>query len=228
MKSIKLKELPLDEQPREKLLKYGVENVSTSDLIAIILKTGTKKDNVFSLAQKVLIEVEEIDNLKDISLASLTKIPGIGQVKALQLIASIELGRRVYYEKKLDSKLILTNPKIIYDYIKYFLQDKKQEHFYVLYLDNKHRLIEKRLLFVGTINISVVHPREIFKYAYLFSAAGIICVHNHPSGNPEASKEDQILTQKLREIGTLLGIKLIDHLIIGQEEYYSFYENNKL
>jgi DNA repair protein RadC len=228
MSSIMIKDIPIDEKPRERLLKYGPENISSEDLIAIILKTGTKNNSVKHLAGKILSNINNISDLKDISVNNLININGIGKTKAIELLASIELGRRVYYEKIIDPKIDLNNPNKIYDYIKYLIRDNKQEYFYCLYLDNQKKLIDKRLLFVGTINMSIVHPREIFKYAYLYSASSIICVHNHPGGNPEPSIEDIELTKILVDIGSIQGIKVIDHIIIGDNKYYSFYENKNI
>ncbi len=228
MSSIALKDIPTAEKPRERLLKYGVENTAIEDLIAIILKTGTKDNSVKYLANKILTNVKDISHLRDLSVNSLCGIHGIGTVKALELIAAIELGRRVYYEKRIDYKVELNNPQKIYDYFKYIINDVKQEYFYCLYLDNKKILIDKKLLFMGTLNMSVVHPREIFKNAYLLSASSIICIHNHPSGNPKPSKEDIELTNLLVKVGNILGIIINDHIIIGKDNFYSFYENNNI
>ena len=151
------------------------------------------------------------------------KINGIGKVKAIELIASIELGKRVY-TNAYKEKIKISNSYDIYTYFKTKLKDKKQEYFYVLYLDNKKKIIENKLLYVGTINKSVVHPREIFKNAYLNSASYIVCIHNHPSGDPHPSKEDILLTKNLKEIGKLNNIPILDHIIIGDVSYYSFFE----
>ncbi len=226
--SLMIKNIPVTEKPRERLLKYGVENISTADLIAIILKTGTKSYSVKHLANVVLTMIDEVDKLKDLTINHLTNIHGIGLVKALELIAAIELGRRVYYEPTIKPKIKLAHPQKIYTYFKYLINDVKQEIFYCLYLDNKKQLIDKRLLFKGTINCSIVHPREIFKQAYLLSASSIVCIHNHPSGDPAPSNEDLMLTKKLVSIGNIQGIKIVDHIIIGGDKYYSFYEHNQI
>ena len=222
-----IKDLPLLERPRERLLKYGVNNLSNEELLSIVLKNGTKDMSVKELSNNLLKEINDITDLKDITLNKLIKIKGIGKVKAITLLASIELGKRVYQEKELNN-IKLDASKIIYDYIKNDLKYKKQEYFYVLYLDNKKNLIEKKLLYIGTLNNASVHPREIFKYAYIFSAASIICIHNHPSGDVLPSNEDIVLTNKLVEIGKTLGINVIDHIIVGNNNYYSFYDNNDI
>jgi DNA repair protein RadC len=161
--------------------------------------------------------------MKNIEINTITKLKGIGKVKAIELIAAIELGKRVYYEKKLNS-LQIKNSRDIYEYFYSVVKDLKQETFYTIYLDNKKKIIDKRLLFVGTINGSVAHPREIFKYAYLMSASFIICLHNHPSGDSNPSQEDITFTENLFKIGNIQNIQLLDHIIIGCDNYYSFYE----
>lgn len=223
-----LKDIPDIERPRERMMKYGVSNMSNEDLLAITIKTGTKSLSAKHIASLILSELKDIKELKNISIASLIKIKGIGYAKAIELLAAIELGRRVYYEPKLNPKIKLNNPKTIVDYFKYKINDTKQEHFYCLYLDNQKNLIDYKLLFVGTINMSIVHPREIFKYAYQLSASSIICLHNHPSGNTDPSLEDKKMTKILVETGKILGIEVIDHLIISDDEFYSFYENNNI
>lgn len=224
---IDFKSIPDSDKPRERLYNYGSEYLSNEELISIILKTGSKNYSVKEVALKLLETVGSIDKLKDIGISTLTNIEGIGRVKAIELKAAIELGRRVYSSKN-DDKIKLNNAISIYDYFKDVLGDKKQEYFYCVYLDTKGNYLGKKCLFIGTINNSLVHPREIFKEAYLLSANGIICVHNHPSGDVSPSKEDILLTMKIKEIGIIHGINLIDHVIIGDNSYYSFYDNGKI
>ena len=147
MSSNRIKALPLEERPRERMLKYGVENLSNEDLIAIILKTGTKSYSAKNLSHMILASIKDISNLKDLSLNSLMNIKGIGMVKAMELIAAIELGRRVYYEKKIKLKERLNNPHKIFEYFKYLINDSKQEYFYCLYLDNNKNLIDKNFFY---------------------------------------------------------------------------------
>ena len=225
--SILIKDIPVLERPRERFLKYGSSNLSNEELLSIILKNGTKSSSVKELSNNILKELNDITNLKDMTINSLKRIKGIGEVKAITLMASIELGKRVYENKK-DKYIKLDSSNSIYEFIKNDLVYKKQEFFYCLYLDTKKFLIEKKLLFIGTLNNASVHPREIFKYAYLLSSDSIICIHNHPSGDTLPSKEDIVLTNKLVEIGKILGISVIDHIIIGNNNYYSFYDNNDL
>jgi DNA repair protein RadC len=223
-----IKDIPTNEKPRERMIKYGVENISNEDLLAITIKTGTKNCSAKHLADIILSQIKDIGDLKDASIASLIRIKGIGYAKAVELMAALELGRRVYYERSLDKRAKLNNPTSIYEYFKYKLNDIKQEHFYCLYLDNKKNLIDYKLLFKGTINMSIIHPREIFKSAYLSSASSIICIHNHPSGNTNPSKEDREITNNLVGIGKMLGIEVADHIIVGSNDYYSFYEHNDM
>ncbi len=220
---MKLKDLPLSERPRERLINYGVESISNEELLAIIIKTGTKNKSVKELASEVLSKINSINNLEMININTFDNIVGLGKIKTIELMATIELGRRIFLRKDNNKKINYDNPNDIYKNNLYLFNGKKQEYFYCLYLDNRNNLIKKKLLFIGTINRSIVHPREIFKEAYLTSASKIICMHNHPSGDISPSKEDIRLTKSLIEIGKLQGIELMDHLIIGDDNYYSFY-----
>ena len=228
MSNVLIRQIPIEERPRERLVKYGAKSLSTEDLIAIIMKTGTKDYSSKYLASQILRKVKNIPDLKNITLNSLIKINGIGAVKAIEFLAALELGRRVYESKPLENNLKFNGAKKIYDYFSSELNGLAQEHFICLYLDQSKKLIEKKLLFKGTLNKSLIHPREIFKWAYLSSAAYIICVHNHPSGNVIPSNEDINVTNMLVKIGHLQGIPVIDHVIIGNNNYYSFYENDAL
>ena len=225
---INFKKIPDSDKPRERLYLYGSDSLSNEELISIILKTGTKNMCVKEVALKLLESVDSINKLKDVGINSLMKINGIGKTKAIEIKAALELGRRVYINNNKLDKINLNSADIIYNYFLNLLVDKKQEYFYCVYVDTKNNYIDKKCLFIGTINSSLVHPREIFKEAYLLSASGIICVHNHPSGDVSPSKEDIILTKKIREISLIHGIKLIDHIIIGNINYFSFYDNNML
>ena len=225
---INFKNIPESDKPRERLYQYGSENLSDEELISIILKTGTKGISVKEVSLKLLENVGDIKRLKDIGINTLIGINGIGRVKAIEIKAAIELGRRIYIENNKLSGVILNNSLKIYEYFKDLVGNKKQEYFYTVYVDTKGRYIDKKCLFVGTMNNSIVHPREIFKEAYLLSANGIICIHNHPSGDPTPSKEDVMITRKIKEIAMIHGIRLVDHLIVGVNSYYSFYEDNKL
>ena len=224
--SSKINNIPISERPRERFKKYGKENLQTSELLSIILSSGTKDHSVIELSNNILNNIDKVSDLKNITLNKLKKIPGIGEIKAIKLLSSIELGKRVYYEENIE-KIKMNSFNKFFNYMKNYFFDNNQEYFYALYLDSKKNLIDKKLLFIGTINQSIVHPREIFKYAYLLSADCIICVHNHPSGDSTPSKDDIIFTNSLVDIGKVQGIKIIDHIIIGKD-YYSFFENGNI
>ena len=229
MNNTKIKDMLISERPRERALNIGIDNLSNEELISIILKTGTKDSSVKELSNKILSNLNDISDLKNISLSELTSISGIGNVKAIELLCALELGKRVYYVKN-KKNVKLNNSKKIYEYFKDLFIDAKQEYFYAVYLDTKSNLISYKLLFKGTLNTSCVHPREIFKYAFLESAYSIIVIHNHPTGDCNPSTEDENITYCLFEIGKIMSIPVIDHIIIGNNEYFSFYEymnNNK-
>jgi DNA repair protein RadC len=215
-----IKEIPREERPRERLIKYGVEPLSNEDLLSIILSTGLKNKSCKELSLEIMKEFKMVKELKNANISNLSKIKGIGRSKACNIMASIELGRRVYND--CDKKIKLDNPNSIYEYIKSDILNKEQEYFYALYFDNKQRLINKKLLYIGTINRSLVHPREIFKYAYLYSASSIVIIHNHPSGDTNPSKEDIELTKSIKELGIINKIPIIDHIIVSNNSYYSF------
>ncbi len=225
---MKFKNIPDTLKPRERLINYGAEHISDDELLSIILKTGTKDKNVKELALDILSQYKEITKLKNIKYQQLITIPGIGKAKASEIIATIELGRRIFQKTTEEQLIECTSVKNIVDHFGYLFKDKKQEEFYVIYLDNKKRYIAKKLLFIGSINYSIAHPREIFKEAYLLSASSIICIHNHPSGDVTPSRADDLITNKIKEIGLLHEIHLIDHLIIGKNNYYSYFDNNKI
>ena len=221
-----IKDFPLEERPREKVKQYGINNVTNKELLSIILKTGTKSINVEDLALSILRKYK-LHELKDVTITELTKIKGIGEVKAIELLAAIELGKRINYKPE-EKKKKLNNPEIIFQEMRYLFIDKKQELFYCLYLNEKQELIERKLLFMGTVNKSITHPREVFKEAYRLSASSIICMHNHPSNDLRPSKSDLEFTTSLVEIGKLQGIPVVDHIIVGDSSFYSFYEHNNI
>lgn len=225
--SVKLKDMPVLERPRERLINVGVENLSDEELLSIILKTGTKEMSVKSLASYILSDLGGIENLKKLNYYEVKKIKGIGEAKACTLVALSEIARRM--NRKVASLIgtKLNTPLKVFEFYKSRINDD-QEQFYCIYLDASKKVIEEKLLFIGTVNYSLVHPRDVFKEAYLLNATSIICVHNHPSGDVKPSTEDINLTTRLKEIGMLLGIRVIDHIIIGDDKYYSFLENGKI
>ncbi len=225
---VKIKDIPICERPRERLIINGVESLSNEELLAIILKTGTNGNSAKDLGNMILSKIGNIKKLAEINLETLKNFKGIGVSKACDLLASIELGKRINKDVDKIKDVKLTSSELVYKFYKEKIGDKKQEYFYSIYLDSNKRIIDDKLLFIGTVNYSLVHPREIFKEAYLLGASAIICVHNHPSGNPIPSKQDYEITNNLLDASKILGIKVLDHIIICKNKYYSFLENNDI
>jgi len=223
---MKIKEIPINDRPIERLINNGSNVLSNDELLAILLKTGTKEMSAKELGTLILKKIN-INELKNITFEELINIKGIGNKKAAVIMAAIELSKRMN-QKVVNIRNKISDPLNIYNHYKEILKDKKQEHFYAIYLDIKNKIIKDKLLFIGTINYSMVHPREIFKEAYLIGAISIIIVHNHPSGEVLPSKNDIETTKQLDAVGKLMGIPIIDHIIIGENKYYSFCENGDL
>lgn len=226
MSNYKIKELPINERPRERLLEVGKENVTDKELISILLQSGLKDKNVSDIAIEILNKYK-LYELKELEVQDLIKIKGIGYAKAISFIAAIELGKRVFLkENKKNKKLV--NPKDIWEDSKYIISGKKQEEFYCYYFNTKQELIKRKLIYKGTLNSSITHTREIFREAYKLSAASICCIHNHPSGDTTPSTADIEFTNHLFQTGNIQGIPVIDHIIVGETNYYSFFEHNNI
>ena len=219
-KQIMVKDIPINERPRERMLHFGSDSLSNAELLAILLRTGSSSDSVLSLAQKVLSEIGSIQALHEIAIEELTNIKGIGPAKAIQIKAAIELGKRVAGQNYMD-RVTIRSPKDVADYLMEDLRHLKQEHFLALLLDTKNNVIAKEIISIGTLNASIIHPREVYKPAIKKSVSAIIAVHNHPSGDPTPSREDIEVTKRLKEAGDILGIDLLDHVIIGNQRYVS-------
>lgn len=214
-----IKSLPLEENPREKALCYGVDSLNNVELLALILRTGNKNESVLELASRLLKHIDGMDNLMNVSYSSLVQIKGIKQAKAIEILSIIEIAKRMK-EKSVNPGKIL-NPKDIYTEVKSEMMLLKQEHFVVLCLDNQNCLLKKKTIFKGSLNMSVVTPREVFKEAIEVSSAKIVLVHNHPSGNAMPSHEDVELTRHFCALGEMMSIEVIDHIIIGWNQFYS-------
>lgn len=227
MESIMLRELPADERPRERMLRGGASVMSNSELLAILLRTGTRSESAVTLAQRLLKESGGLRGLADRSVEQLCERRGIGPAKALQLLAALELGRRMASAEWSASPVIRT-PKDVSMLLMEELRYLQQEHFVVLLLNTKNKVIGRETISVGSLNAAVVHPREVFRAAVKRSAASVICAHNHPSGDPSPSPEDIALTHRLAEAGRLMGIEVLDHLIIGDRDYVSLKERGEL
>ena len=218
-----IKDLPKEEKPREKAKKKGIEALSNSELLAILLRCGTKDKSALEVAQDILREMESLKGLKNSKLNSLAKIKGVGEVKAITILSALELGYRLKNEDK-KSFIKIRKTDDVYDNFKYLLENSLQEKFLVLFLNNQNLVINYQIMFVGVSNQSLVEPKFIFQEAILNGATRIIVMHNHPSGNPEPSREDYFITDRIKEIGILLDIHLMDHLIIGNDSYFTFFD----
>jgi DNA repair protein RadC len=195
--------------------------------LAIILRTGTKNESVLQLAQRLIKEFQGLRMLMNASLEELMKIKGVGEAKAIQLLAAIELGKRIANMKN-EERYVIRSPEDGANYVMEELRFLTQEHFVCLFLNTKNEVIHKQTIFIGSLNASIVHPRELFKEAFRRSAASMICLHNHPSGNPEPSREDIEVTRRLVECGRILGVDVLDHIIIGDKRYVSLKEKGYL
>jgi DNA repair protein RadC len=227
MKEIKkftVKDLPLDDRPREKLSLRGSQNLSDAELVAILLRTGKKGKSVLEIARELISREGNLAILATKTVDSLQKVSGIGKDKAATLAAAFELSRRILSQSKWFSDKKVTSPQEIADIFIPMLRDDTKERFIVVCLNSSNKIIKHETISIGNLNSSIVHPREIFKVAIDCSSASIILIHNHPSGNPEPSSEDIRITKKIVESGKILDIPIFDHLIIAGETYTSFVE----
>lgn len=228
MNKIKLIDLPKEERPREKLLSKGASSLSNGELLAILLHSGTKEKSALDLANDILIKIKDLDLMTLLlNPNSLSSIKGIGPAKAATLIAAIELGLRLA-QNPTKEKMIIDTPQKAASYAMPILRYKQQEHFYIMLLDTKKQMIAFKEVSVGIANAVLIHPREVFKIAIEYSAASIILFHNHPSGDVIPSKDDIDITKKFKQSGEILSINLIDHIIIGDNKFYSLKSENML
>ncbi|TKD70415.1 RadC family protein [Pseudalkalibacillus hwajinpoensis] len=218
-----IRDYPEEERPRERLVKDGPETLSNQELLAIILRTGTKQESVLQLSYRIIQYFEGLRLLKDASIEELTSLNGVGTAKAVQLIAAMELGRRVS-RLQLEERYTIRSPEDGANYVMEDMRFLSQEHFVCLYLNTKNQVLHRQTVFVGSLNASIVHPREVFREAFRRSAASLICFHNHPSGDPTPSREDIEVTKRLAECGKMLGIDMLDHIIIGDQKFVSLKE----
>jgi DNA repair protein RadC len=217
-----LKQLPLEERPREKMIKNGPKAMTNSELLAIILRTGNKKEDVLTLSNKLLSDYN-IKSLSALKIAGLKKQLGIGDTKACQIMACFELGKRLSAFKE-GKKITIKSAKDLAQLFIPEMGNLEKEHFKRVYLDSGKRIIRHETIFIGSLNESVVHPREIFKIAINENAAAVIILHNHPSGNPNPSSFDMEITKELVKAGDFMGIPVLDHIIIGGRKYISLKE----
>jgi DNA repair protein RadC len=226
-----VRDLPKSERPREKLRDKGAANVSSAELLAIILGKGIKGESVLMTVQKLMLHFGGLQNILEASIADLMKVRGIGFAKACQLVASFELSKRLLkedleIERKRIEKNAITNPEEIVRYIRPEIEDYSKENFFVISFDVRNRVIGMDKISKGTLSASLVHPRETFESAIRRHAAQIIVAHNHPSGDPEPSEDDVRITKRLYEAGKIMGIELMDHIVITKEKYCSLKDKN--
>ncbi|RXA21728.1 JAB domain-containing protein [Methanosarcina sp. MSH10X1] len=216
---VRIHDIPEEERPRERLIRNGPESLSNAELLGIILRTGSREENVVNLCSRILSEY----NIRQLSLANITKLTqvhGIGKAKAAQIAAVFELARRLETFVE-EPKRKICSPKDVYVLMYPKMREQKKEKFITLCLDTKNQVLKEEVVSIGSLNASIVHPREVFKSALLESSASVIMVHNHPSGDPSPSREDIMVTEKMVEGGKLLGIDVLDHIIIGDGRYVS-------
>ena len=216
---VRIQDIPEEERPRERLIRNGPESLSNAELLGVILRTGSNKENVVSLSSRILSEY----SIKQLSLANVSRlmqVHGVGKAKAAQIAAIFELARRLETFVE-EPKRKICSPKDVYTLMYPKMREQKKEKFITLCLDTKNQILKEEVISVGSLNASIVHPREVFKSALMESSASVIMIHNHPSGDPSPSREDIMVTEKLVEGGKLLGIDVLDHIIIGDGRYVS-------
>ncbi|WP_034301654.1 RadC family protein [Bacillus cihuensis] len=222
-----IRDVPKDERPRERFIQTGPQSLSNQELLAILLRTGTKEESVLQLANRLISTFEGLRMLIDASIDEITAIKGIGEAKAIQILAAVELGKRIT-QLNYPDRYVIRSPEDGANYCMEEMRFLTQEHFITLYLNTKNQVLHKQTIFIGSLNASIVHPREVYKEAFRRSAASIICLHNHPSGDPSPSREDIEVTKRLVECGKIIGIELLDHIIIGEHKFVSLKEKGYL
>ncbi|MFO7889540.1 MAG: DNA repair protein RadC [bacterium] len=219
-----IKDWPEEERPREKLIKSGAHSLTDSELIALLLGSGINGVSAVGLAKRILVEYTDLSGLACVSVKELTRMKGVGEANCARLLAAFEIGRRIESGPS-SKKMKINSPGDVYKIYAPLLRDKRMEIFKVILLNSGNRIIRDVIITQGTINSSIVHPREIFKTAIDHLAAGIILLHNHPSGEKKPSLEDKRVTEQVFKAGKMLDIPVLDHIIIVRDSYYSFVEN---
>lgn len=220
----KVKDLPIDDRPREKLLMRGPQSLTDAELLAILLRTGKKDKSVITMAQEIISKEKNLAQLASKSFAELIKTSGIGNDKAATLLAAFEISRRILSQTKWHSDKKITSPADIAEIFIPLLRDELKEQFLVVCLNTSNKIIRYERISLGNLNSSIAHQREVFRVAIENNSASIILVHNYPSENPEPSSEDISLTKVMVEAGKIMGIPIFDHIIIAGNSYTSFVE----
>lgn len=223
--SLKIKDLQQEDKPRERLKSYGADRLTNRELLAIIINSGSKQFSSIDCANQVLKLVNQLRDLRHLTLPELLSVNGIGEKKALTILAVIELAKRMHSNTVLD-KIEINEPQDVANYLMEKLRYLKQEHFVALLLNTKNQIIHEQSIFIGSLNMSIVHPRDLLREAVKHSAASIVIAHNHPSGDPTPSLEDIKTTKRLLYCCDLMGIDLLDHIIIGDGEFISLFEDD--
>jgi DNA repair protein RadC len=233
--SLRLRDMAVDERPQERLEKNGTKALSDTELLAMLLRSGSKTQDVLAIASRVIAEAESLAGLLTWTEEDFKKLKGIGHIKALQLLTVMEIAKRILMQKEKNATNNLSSPETVYEYFKPIVAGLEVEKFWVLCLNRKNRLIKHVEISSGTANASLVHPREVYREAVRFSASAIICVHNHPSGDCTPSQADIQVTRQLKETSKVLDIPFVDHIIIGlpfhdpfNQGFYSFVQSGLL
>lgn len=218
-----LRDIPNEDRPRERMMKFGASALSQAELLAILLRTGTRQESAIHMAQRILSDIGGIRGIVDLSLDEMMRMKGIGPAKAVQIKAGVELGQRLAITRMPEAQII-RSPKDAANLLMEQLRYLQKEHFVCLFLNTKNHIIAQETLSIGSLNASIVHPREVFRAAIKCSSASVICAHNHPSGDPTPSPEDIRMTERLCHAGEIVGIDVLDHIVIGDGEFVSLKE----
>jgi DNA repair protein RadC len=220
-KSFTIHDMPISERPRERLQRLGAENLSAQEILAVVMERGIKGESILITAQRLLEKFGSLQGIANATVEELSTVRGVGLAKSCQLKAAFEMANRWEKSSRGKSKPVVKTPEEAYHELKGKSRDQKKEHFWAILLDTRNQVIKTVEISIGSLDTSIVHPRELYKEAIAASASSVIIAHNHPSGNPEASQDDIQLTRRLIEAGTIMGIEIVDHIVIGEGKFIS-------